>query len=366
MVPGSPGRWAGASTASTGRSAAPGASGIRRPCVGTTPTSRRRTTPSGPPRTGTTRTPSATRPPASPASTSRAARTRSSSTWPTPARTGPCTLRSHGSRATRGSTTRATRRSRSTRLERARRLGVLDPSWPMSAATDDWDRNPNQSWDARNMETYAAMVSCMDAGIGRVLAALEDAGELDNTLVIYLQDNGACAEGMGRRSNEARRQPDLEGRMAADRLQPKIWPPMWTRDGEWVSTGGGHGGARRQLRRLRPRLGERLEHALPRLQARRLRGRAEHAVHRALAGPLRRRARGLDRGSARPPDRSDADAAGRGRCRLSRELQGQRDPAHGGGQPPRRLGRQRPRSAHHRSRSSTTATSPCATVAGRS
>jgi arylsulfatase len=87
------------------------------------------------------------------------------------------------------------------------------------------------------METYAAMVSCMDAGIGRILETLEQAGALENTLVIYLQDNGACAEGMGRGSNEAKRQPDLEGRMAADQLQPQIWPPMWTRDGEWVSTG---------------------------------------------------------------------------------------------------------------------------------
>ena len=126
---------------------------------------------------------------------------------------------------------------RAARLERARELGVLDPSWPQSAPTDDWSRNPNPAWDARNMETYAAMVSCMDAGIGRVLAPFEEAGQLENTLVIYLQDNGACAEGMGRGSNEAKRQPDLEGRMDPDQLQPMIWPPMWTRDGEWVSTG---------------------------------------------------------------------------------------------------------------------------------
>ncbi|MBL6720668.1 MAG: arylsulfatase [Planctomycetes bacterium] len=126
---------------------------------------------------------------------------------------------------------------RATRLERARRLGVLEDSWPLSSPTDDWAQNPHPAWDARNMETYAAMVSCMDAGIGRILETLEQAGALENTLVIYLQDNGACAEGMGRSSNEAKRQPDLEERMAADQLQPQIWPPMWTRDGEWVSTG---------------------------------------------------------------------------------------------------------------------------------
>ena len=43
------------------------------------------------------------------------------------------------------------------------------------------------------METYAAMVDRMDRGIGRVLNALEESGEADNTVVIFLSDNGGCA-----------------------------------------------------------------------------------------------------------------------------------------------------------------------------
>ena len=44
------------------------------------------------------------------------------------------------------------------------------------------------------MEVYAAQIDRMDQGIGRIIAALEKNGQLDNTLLIFLADNGACAE----------------------------------------------------------------------------------------------------------------------------------------------------------------------------
>jgi arylsulfatase A-like enzyme len=44
------------------------------------------------------------------------------------------------------------------------------------------------------MAVYAAMVDCMDQNIGRVLADLRDNRELENTLIVFLSDNGACAE----------------------------------------------------------------------------------------------------------------------------------------------------------------------------
>ena len=44
------------------------------------------------------------------------------------------------------------------------------------------------------MEVYAAQIDRMDQGIGRIIAALEETGQLENTLVIFLSDNGACAE----------------------------------------------------------------------------------------------------------------------------------------------------------------------------
>jgi arylsulfatase A-like enzyme len=44
------------------------------------------------------------------------------------------------------------------------------------------------------MEVYAAQIDRMDQGIGRIIAALEKTGQLDNTVFIFLADNGACAE----------------------------------------------------------------------------------------------------------------------------------------------------------------------------
>jgi arylsulfatase len=44
------------------------------------------------------------------------------------------------------------------------------------------------------MATFAAMVEQMDDGVGRVVAALEPGGQLENTMVLFCSDNGACAE----------------------------------------------------------------------------------------------------------------------------------------------------------------------------
>lgn len=44
------------------------------------------------------------------------------------------------------------------------------------------------------MAIYAAMVDIMDRNIGRLIEALRDNGQLENTLILFLSDNGACAE----------------------------------------------------------------------------------------------------------------------------------------------------------------------------
>jgi arylsulfatase len=44
------------------------------------------------------------------------------------------------------------------------------------------------------MAVYAAMITLMDEGIGRIIATLEQQGALDNTLIFFLADNGGCAE----------------------------------------------------------------------------------------------------------------------------------------------------------------------------
>jgi arylsulfatase A-like enzyme len=43
------------------------------------------------------------------------------------------------------------------------------------------------------MAGFAAMVHCMDRNIGRIIDKIEVMGELENTLILFLSDNGACA-----------------------------------------------------------------------------------------------------------------------------------------------------------------------------
>lgn len=123
------------------------------------------------------------------------------------------------------------------RRARAVELGLLDERWQQAPLAREWQSMKHLEWEARNMECYAAMVTRMDRGIAGIVESLEGRGELDNTLFVYLQDNGGCAENMGFRSNAK----DLDGvkyePLGPDGLQMKIWPPMQTRDGRAVRTG---------------------------------------------------------------------------------------------------------------------------------
>lgn len=86
---------------------------------------------------------------------------------------------------------------REQRLERLVRAGILDKSWMLTdrdPSQPAWEDAAQKEWLLRCMEVYAAQIDRMDQGIGRILAALEETGRLDNTLVIFLSDNGACAE----------------------------------------------------------------------------------------------------------------------------------------------------------------------------
>lgn len=126
---------------------------------------------------------------------------------------------------------------RKARYEKAIKLGMIDSYWKMSPPDSNWDKNSNKEWDIRCMEVYAAMVDQMDRGIGRIVAELKRNGAFENTLIIYLQDNGGCAEPFGRRSNLEKIQNKTFPPLGRNGLQPQIWPPMQTRDGRAVRTG---------------------------------------------------------------------------------------------------------------------------------
>jgi arylsulfatase A-like enzyme len=70
----------------------------------------------------------------------------------------------------------------------------LSPRPPWVRAWDDLDVRA-QAVAGRFMECFAGFLSHADAQLGRVLAFLEDLGELDRTIVIVVSDNGASAEG---------------------------------------------------------------------------------------------------------------------------------------------------------------------------
>ena len=127
---------------------------------------------------------------------------------------------------------------RKKRFERLKKMGMIDPAWELSPQADDWDKVTHKDWESRNMEVYAAMIDSMDQGIGRIVAEVERQGKLDNTLILFLQDNGGCAEGYGRYAPRKTYATDLKP-MGPDQLQTKIWPPMQTRDGRPVRVGPG-------------------------------------------------------------------------------------------------------------------------------
>jgi len=126
---------------------------------------------------------------------------------------------------------------REARLAKMKELGLLPKNAEMTPAPGEWDEVEDKAREARGKEVYAAMVESMDAGIGRIVAQLKEAGELENTLVLFLQDNGACAEETGRNEPQA----PVQGLkpMGPDDIQRRGGVPMQTRDGRPLRTGPG-------------------------------------------------------------------------------------------------------------------------------
>ena len=119
---------------------------------------------------------------------------------------------------------------RRARFEKARKLGVIDAKWMNSPTIGDWEKVEDKAWEARCMEVYAAQVDCMDQGIGRIVEALKKNGQLENTLVVFLQDNGACAEDTGREGKKTRAEKPTLPVIPPDALRADVRPKQ-TRDG---------------------------------------------------------------------------------------------------------------------------------------
>ena len=126
---------------------------------------------------------------------------------------------------------------RAARFQRMKEIGLIPKDAVLSPGAEDWDDVDDKAWEARCKEVYAAMIEVMDAGVGRVVDQLKQSGQYENTLILFLEDNGACAENTGRSPGEPA--PENLKPLGPDELQPKHVPPMQTRDGRWVRTGPG-------------------------------------------------------------------------------------------------------------------------------
>ena len=128
---------------------------------------------------------------------------------------------------------------RQARYQRQLEMGLIDPKWKLSPRdAEAWKDAKNKEWEIRLMEAYAAMVDRLDQGLGKVIGALEKRKMLDNTLIMFIADNGGCAEGMGRKEGIQYKDsdPEILKPMKATDLQMDMIPKR-TRDGVVMKQG---------------------------------------------------------------------------------------------------------------------------------
>ncbi len=91
-------------------------------------------------------------------------------------------------------------RIRQERFARMRQAGLLPGVKqlpPRDREVPAWQRVAHRRWQSERMAVYAGQMTAMDRGVGRILATLDELRIRDNTIVMFLSDNGASAERMG-------------------------------------------------------------------------------------------------------------------------------------------------------------------------
>jgi arylsulfatase A-like enzyme len=103
--------------------------------------------------------------------------------------------------------------------------GVVQERWPMTARdarVPAWEYASFREWEQRRMEVYAAQIDRLDQNIGKIVRKLRELGQMDNTMICFMSDNGGNYEEMGR--------------MPAGRQRPP-YMPYKTKDGQEVIPG---------------------------------------------------------------------------------------------------------------------------------
>ncbi|MFK7789027.1 MAG: arylsulfatase [Phycisphaeraceae bacterium] len=89
---------------------------------------------------------------------------------------------------------------RKQRYKRLGDLGLIDLDWPLpprDRSVPEWDSLNEKQKDKQDlrMATYAAMIDCVDQNVGKIIERLKALDQFDNTLILFLADNGGDASG---------------------------------------------------------------------------------------------------------------------------------------------------------------------------
>jgi arylsulfatase len=107
-------------------------------------------------------------------------------------------------------------------------LGIVDKRWPLTPrdpAVPAWEDVADKEWQAQRMAVYAAQIDRLDQNIGRMMAKLREKNIENDTLVLFLADNGGCAEEIGPKWNQLFIPPKTRaGRPVQRGNDPKVMP----------------------------------------------------------------------------------------------------------------------------------------------
>jgi len=131
--------------------------------------------------------------------------------------------------------------TREQRFQKLKKLGIISQNALLTergVTIPAWENEPLKDWQVRRMEVYAAMIDIMDQGIGRIISALEQKGELENTIIFYMHDNGGCAEPLD--SDQPEKPLTEEQKKGKAYSSDSVFigkKPVYNRAGEFIRSG---------------------------------------------------------------------------------------------------------------------------------
>jgi len=101
---------------------------------------------------------------------------------------------------------------------------LIPDTWqcsPRDEHSPSWDDVADKEWEDARMATYAAQITIMDRGVGRILESLRRNGLYENTVIFFFSDNGGCAEYL-KENGEEGHWPEFYGGLTRDGQQIKV------------------------------------------------------------------------------------------------------------------------------------------------